>query len=238
MLLPGASLAETYLSSLRWSVRRRWPGPTRFTPATGSCRRTPTWPSPAPPRASSGSARPRRHARHGAQGAGQGARRRGRRARPAERVVPAGADRAIWSGRRRRRLPPSGQGLRRRRRAGHAPRGDEGELVGAVAAAQREAAAAFGSDEVFLERYLESPRHVEVQVIGDRLGSIVHLSTGSARCSAATRRWWRRRPAIQVGDDVGRPCGRRGGVAARRRLPRRRHRRVPGRGTAGSSSWR
>jgi propionyl-CoA carboxylase alpha chain len=49
------------------------------------------------------------------------------------------------------------------------------ELDEAVAAAQREAAAAFGSDEVFLERYLDAPRHVEVQVVGDTKGTLVHL---------------------------------------------------------------
>ena len=50
-----------------------------------------------------------------------------------------------------------------------------GDLADAVVAAQREAAAAFGSDEVFLERYLEAPRHVEVQVMGDSHGSVLHL---------------------------------------------------------------
>jgi propionyl-CoA carboxylase alpha chain len=52
-----------------------------------------------------------------------------------------------------------------------------GELADAVASAQREAAAAFGSGEVFLERYLSGPRHVEVQIVGagDVKGTMLHL---------------------------------------------------------------
>jgi len=48
-------------------------------------------------------------------------------------------------------------------------------LPDAVTAARREAGAAFGSDRVFLERYVESPRHVEVQILGDQHGRLVHL---------------------------------------------------------------
>jgi acetyl/propionyl-CoA carboxylase alpha subunit len=49
------------------------------------------------------------------------------------------------------------------------------DLDSAVAAAQREAAAAFGDGTVFLERFVESPRHIEVQVFGDEHGNVVHL---------------------------------------------------------------
>ena len=48
-------------------------------------------------------------------------------------------------------------------------------LPEAVAAARREALAAFGDGTVFLERYLEGARHVEVQIFGDAHGRVVHL---------------------------------------------------------------
>ena len=49
------------------------------------------------------------------------------------------------------------------------------DLAEAVASARREAAGAFGDDTVFLERYLERARHVEIQVVGDTHGNVVHL---------------------------------------------------------------
>jgi len=52
---------------------------------------------------------------------------------------------------------------------------DEAGLASAFTAAQRRAQSAFGSGALFVERYLENPRHVEVQVFGDAGGRVVHL---------------------------------------------------------------
>ncbi len=51
----------------------------------------------------------------------------------------------------------------------------ESELAGARAEAEREAASAFGDGTVFVERYLEEPRHIEVQIFGDHHGNVIHL---------------------------------------------------------------
>jgi propionyl-CoA carboxylase alpha chain len=60
-----------------------------------------------------------------------------------------------------------------------------GELAEAVAAAKREAASSFGDDRVFLERYVERARHVEIQLLGDAHGRLVHL--GERECSIQRR---------------------------------------------------
>src|SRR4029079_5248192 len=49
------------------------------------------------------------------------------------------------------------------------------DLPHAFKTAQREAEAAFGVGDVYLEKYVESPRHIEFQILGDQHGSVVHL---------------------------------------------------------------
>jgi acetyl/propionyl-CoA carboxylase alpha subunit len=59
------------------------------------------------------------------------------------------------------------------------------ELDDAIAAAQREAAGAFGHDTLFFERYLERPRHVEIQLLADKHGTVIAL--GERECSIQRR---------------------------------------------------
>ena len=59
------------------------------------------------------------------------------------------------------------------------------ELGHAIKTAQREAEAAFGVPDVYIEKYLENPRHIEIQVLGDHHGAVVHL--GERECSIQRR---------------------------------------------------
>jgi len=51
----------------------------------------------------------------------------------------------------------------------------EGELVEAIERARGEAKSAFGDDTLLLEKYIERPRHIEIQILGDQHGNVVHL---------------------------------------------------------------
>jgi acetyl-CoA carboxylase, biotin carboxylase subunit len=59
------------------------------------------------------------------------------------------------------------------------------ELAAALASAQREARNAFGDDAVYVEKYIVGPRHVEIQVLGDHHGTMLHL--GERECSIQRR---------------------------------------------------
>lgn len=62
---------------------------------------------------------------------------------------------------------------------------DPADLPAALVSSRRESAAAFGDDTLFLERFVLRPRHIEVQVVADSYGSVVHL--GERECSLQRR---------------------------------------------------
>ena len=61
----------------------------------------------------------------------------------------------------------------------------ESELKDSIVSAKREALSGFGDDRIFIERYVEKSRHIEIQILGDELGNVVHL--GERECSIQRR---------------------------------------------------
>ena len=62
---------------------------------------------------------------------------------------------------------------------------DAGEVAAAIDSAKREALAYFGREEIYMERYLTAPRHVEIQILADSHGNVIYL--GDRDCSAQRR---------------------------------------------------
>jgi len=83
-----------------------------------------------------------------------------------------------------------------------------GELALAFRAAQTEAQVAFGVPDIYIEKYVEGPRHVEIQVMADTKGNIVHL--GERECSVQRRhqKLVEEAPSTVVGEKLRRKMGR------------------------------
>ena len=75
------------------------------------------------------------------------------------------------------------------------------ELWDAIEDARSEANAAFGSDLVFIERYLEKPRHVEIQIFGDGKGNAVHLFSRDCSLQRKYQKVIEEAPAINIPDE-------------------------------------
>jgi acetyl-CoA carboxylase, biotin carboxylase subunit len=95
-------------------------------------------------------------------------------------------------------------------------RNDE-EMAIAISTARTEAKAAFGNDSVYIEKYLQKPRHIEIQVMGDGKGNAVHLGTRDCSLQRRHQKVWEEASAPSVSPEkraeIGEIC-----AAAMRKL--------------------
>src|SRR6202162_6110854 len=82
-----------------------------------------------------------------------------------------------------------------------------GDFAGRLEEARREAGAAFGNDAVFLERYIRRARHVEVQILGDRHGNILHVYERDCSVQRRHQKVVEVGPAQGLSDDIRRALG-------------------------------
>ncbi len=81
---------------------------------------------------------------------------------------------------------------------------EPGELGGAIAAAQREARGAFGDDTTLVERYVEGGRHVEVQILADQHGNVLHLFERDCSTQRRHQKVLEEAPAPTISQEVRR----------------------------------
>ena len=72
----------------------------------------------------------------------------------------------------------------------------EKDLLDQTHLAKSEAQKSFGKGDIFLEKYVEDASHIEVQILGDKHGNIVHLFERDCHCNDVIKKYWRERRRI------------------------------------------
>ncbi|XP_051142279.1 methylcrotonoyl-CoA carboxylase subunit alpha, mitochondrial isoform X2 [Andrographis paniculata] len=78
---------------------------------------------------------------------------------------------------------------------------DPAEFVDSFVGAQREAAASFGINTILLEKYITKPRHIEVQIFGDKYGNVIHLNERDCSVQRRHQKIIEEAPAPNIGSD-------------------------------------
>ena len=80
-------------------------------------------------------------------------------------------------------------------------------LISAILTAQREAEAAFGNSDIYIERYIEKPRHIEIQLFGDEGGQIIHLGERDCTIQRRHQKLIEESPSPAVGEKLRKKMG-------------------------------
>ena len=78
----------------------------------------------------------------------------------------------------------------------------EEELLKGIMTARTEATAAFGSGEIYLEKYVEEPRHIEIQVLADQHGNVIHLGERDCSIQRRNQKIIEESPSVAVDDKL------------------------------------
>lgn len=81
------------------------------------------------------------------------------------------------------------------------------ELERNIVAAQNEAEAAFNNPDVFIEKYIENPRHVEIQILGDKHGNVIHLGERNCSIQRRNQKLIEESPSINLPEEIRKEMG-------------------------------
>ncbi len=84
---------------------------------------------------------------------------------------------------------------------------DEKDLAKALASGRREAKSAFGDESVYIEKYLQNPRHIEFQILGDRHGNLVHLFERECSIQRRHQKLVEETPSVALSPEMRRTVG-------------------------------
>ena len=65
---------------------------------------------------------------------------------------------------------------------------NENDLLDSLRITKQEALNAFGNDKVYIEKFIQKPRHIEVQIVGDGKGNAIHLGTRDCTCKEGIKK--------------------------------------------------
>ncbi|HLR49126.1 MAG TPA: acetyl-CoA carboxylase biotin carboxylase subunit [Candidatus Sphingobacterium stercoripullorum] len=92
---------------------------------------------------------------------------------------------------------------------------NDGEFENAWHSARQEAGTAFGNDGIYLEKYIEDPRHIEIQIIGDQYGTVCHLSERDCSIQRRHQKLVEEAPSPFITPELRRKMGEAGILAAK-----------------------